>query len=283
MLEDVLFGKLTMPGEPIRILLAFVGTMIAAYYDLFNKKNVPDMFLYAFLGLAFLVNLALFQETVFLFSLVAALFFGAIGYVFYRLGQLGGADVIVIVAIMLLLPISPASASMPFNLPFIFPVIIFSGVLFALYVIVYFGWKLMQTEAKPKLAYALMLIPYLLFAYVYINSFLFSPVYFIFISVLLLASVFFMMFKDSLNMLLAEELPISQVEPEDVVALEVMNKDQLERFKIPRVMNSAEIERLKSIKVGDIWIYTQLPPFLPFILAGMILAMLFAKSLILMP
>jgi hypothetical protein len=34
--------------------------------------------------------------------------------------------------------------------------------------------------------------------------------------------------------------------------------------------------------VSEVWVYTRLPPFIPFILAGMILAMLFGKSLLLM-
>ena len=60
MLEQVIFGQLTMPGELIRVLLAFIGTAVAAYYDVFNNKNIPDNFLYGFLGLAFIVNLVLF-------------------------------------------------------------------------------------------------------------------------------------------------------------------------------------------------------------------------------
>jgi hypothetical protein len=172
---------------------------------------------------------------------------------------------------------------MPFNLPFIFSVFIFSGVLFALYVMAYFGWKLTkEPDVKPNLLYGLIFIPYLLFAWLYINSFIFSPVYFAFISVLLFASIFFMMFKESLNMLLAEELPLAQVQPEDVLAMEIMNKDLIERYKIPRVMTQAELDRLKATKVTDLWVYTRLPPFLPFILVGMVLALLFAKSLILL-
>ncbi len=282
MLEDILFGSLAMPGEPIRLILAFLGTAIAAYYDLFNKKNIPDVFLYGFLGVAFLVNLALYQGTLFWFSLAVAAFFSAIGYLFYRVGQLGGADVLVLAAIMLLLPINPSFSNMPFNMPFIFPVIIFSGVAFALYALAFFSWKLMQIEAKPKLVYGLMFIPYLLFAWVYVNSFLFSPVYFVFITILLFATIFFMMFKESLNSLLAEEMPVSQLEPEDVLALEVMNKDLIERYKLKRLLTKEEIARLKKSRVSEVWVYTKLPPFIPFILIGMALGLLFARSLLLL-
>lgn len=283
MLEDVIFGTLVMPGEIIRLLIAFIGTGVATYYDVFNKKNVPNEMLYAFLAIALLTNIVFYQSDLFWFSMGVAVFFSAVGYVFYRVGQLGGADVFVLASIMLLLPIHPSFISMPFNMPFIFSVFIFSGVLFALYVMAFFGWKLTkEPDVKPNLLYGLMFIPYLLFAWAYINSFIFSPVYFAFISALLFATIFFLMFRDSLNMLLAEEMPLAQVQPEDVLAMEIMNKDLIERYKIQRVMTKAELNRLKMTKVTDLWVYTRLPPFLPFILAGMVLALLFARSLILL-
>lgn len=275
-----------MPWELIRVLVAFAGTIAAAYYDLYNKKNVPDNLLYAFLGVAFLVNLltcALAEEwTMFWFSLGLAAFFSAIGYVFYRVGQLGGADVLVLASIMLLLPIHPSFVGMSFNIPFIFSVIVFSGVLFALYVMVAFGYKLYQTEAKANWLYALMLIPYLLFAWVYINSFLFSPVYFAFITILLFATIFFLVYKKPLMGLLSESLPVAQIEPEDVIALELMNQDLVRRFKIPRLLTKAEVERLKESKVEEVIVYTKLPPFIPFLLVGMVLALLFGSSLLLL-
>lgn len=281
MLEDILFGTVAMPGETIRVVLAFLGTAVAAYYDIFNKKNIPDPLLYGFLLVALLVNVFFYQESLFWFSLVMAAFISAIGYVFYRVGQLGAADIFIIAAIMLLLPLHPSSAGMPFNIPFVFSVIIFSGVVFALFVLVYFGWKLLHSEAKPNLLYALMFIPYALFAYVYMNSFLFSPVYFAFITILLVTVTFFMMFRESFNRILSEEMPVAQLQPEDVLALEIMNKDLIARYKIPRLMTREEINRLKKSKVTDVWVYTKLPPFIPFLLAGMALAMLFARNLLL--
>jgi len=211
-----------------------------------------------------------------------ALFFSAIGYIFYRVGQLGGADVFVLAAIMLLLPIHPTFVGMAFNLPFIFSVIVFSGVLFALYVMVYFGYKLYKVEAKANWLYLLMFIPYFLFAWVYVNSFLFSPVYFAFITILLFASIFFLMFKKPLMGVLSESLPVSQLEAEDVLALDVMNKDLVERYKLKRLLTAKEIERLKKTKIEEVIVYTKLPPFLPFLLIGMVLGLLFGSHLLLL-
>ena len=281
MLEDILFGQLTMPGEIVRVIVAFIGVLIATYYDVFNKKNVPDLFLYAFLAIAFLLNLILYDQNLFWFSIAITIFISAIGYLFYRVGQLGGADVFILAAIMLLLPIHPSFVGMSFNVPFVFSVIIFSGVVFALYMMVYFGLKLMSTESKPNLLYLLMLIPYGLFAYVYSGSFLFSPVYFAFISISMFAIILLMMFKETINKLLAEELPISQIKPEDVLALELMNKDLIDRYKLTRLMTKTEIEKLKKTKITEVWVYTKLPPFIPFVLIGMILSLLFAKNLLL--
>ncbi|VVC04514.1 Uncharacterised protein [Candidatus Bilamarchaeum dharawalense] len=281
MLEDIIFGQLTMPGELIRLVVAFLGVLVATYYDIFNKKNIPDLFLYAFLAIAFLVNLVFYEPNLFWFSLALAVFVSAIGYVFYRVGQLGGADIFILASIMLLLPLHPEFVGMTFNVPFIFSVIIFSGVVFALYMMIFFGLKLLQTEAKPNLLYLLMLIPYGLFAYVYVGSFLFSPLYFAFITISLFAIILLMMFKDSINRLLAEELPVSQLQPEDILALELINKDMIHRYKLTRLVTTGEIERLKKTKISDVWVYTKLPPFIPFVLIGMVLSLLFAKYLLL--
>ncbi len=281
MIEDVLFGSLTMPGEMIRILVAFLGVGAATYYDLFNNKNVPDKLLYAFLGVAFLVNLYFYQETLFLFSLAVAVFFSAIGYIFYRVGQIGGADVFVLASLMLLLPIAPSFSDMPFNMPFIVPLLIFSGVLFAVYVMLTFGYKLYKKEnASPRLIYLLMFVPYILFAYIYVSSVLFSPVYFIILTVLFAATVFFMMYKEELTMLLAEKIPVERLEPEDVVAMELMNPETVKEHNITRLVTKDMIKRFKEEKLGSIWVYTKLPQFLPFILVGMLLAIFFSKYLL---
>jgi len=279
MIEDILFGNVEVPGEIARIILAFAGVIIAAYYDIFNKKNIPDKFLYGFLAVSVLANLIFFNLDVLLFTFAIAAFFSAIGYIFYRVGQMGGADVIILACIMLLMPLVPSFSGMVFNMPFILPIMIFAGLLFGIYTTVKFGIKIAKEGGQPKLLYLLMTIPYALFAYFYITSPFFSLVFFLIITVLLIATTFFMMYKNDINMMLAEELPMDQLEPEDVVAFEVMDNETVKKLDMKRVLNEKEIERLKKAGVESIWIYTQLPPFIPFLLAGMILALFFSNSL----
>lgn len=280
MIEDVLFGKLTMPGETIRLAIAFIGVLVATYYDLFNNRNVPNILLYAFLAIALITNAIFFQQDLFVFSIALAFFIGAISFVFYRFGQLGGADVFIIASVILLLPIHPSFLGLAFNLPFIFSVIVFSGVTFAVYVVAFYGLKLLETGAQPKLIYALLLIPYLLFAYVYINSIIFSPVYFLFVSVLLIATIFFLMYKEDINLILAERMSPAELEDEDVLALELMNQKTVKKYGLKRLATKEEIKRMSELKVPEVWVYSKLPPFLPFMLLGMILSLLFAGSLL---
>jgi len=281
MIEEVLFGKVAMPGETIRLVLAFFGVALATYFDLFNRRNVPNSVLYAFLGIALLTDIILYQQDLFIFSVALAVFFSAIGYIFYRFGQLGGADIFIIASIILLLPIHPSFVGLSFNLPFIFSVIVFAGVAFAVYVITFFGLKLIESGAQPKLVYALLLIPYLLFAFVYVNSIIFSLVYFVFVTILLLATIFFLMFKEDINLLLAERMSPAELEEEDVLALEMMDQKAVKKYGLKRLADRNEIERMKELKVPEVWVYSKLPPFLPFLLLGMVLSLLFAGSLIL--
>ncbi len=280
MITDVLFGNLTMPGEMIRLAVAFVGVALATYFDLFNKRNVPNSLLYGFLAIAFVVDLALFQQDIFVFSVALALFFAAIGYVFYRFGQLGGADVFIIASVILLLPFHPSFVSLPFNLPYIFSVMVFAGIAFALYVVCYFGLKLRDAGAHPKRMYALLIIPYLLFAFVYVNSIIFSPMYFIFVSILMLATIFFMAYKEDINLLLAERMSPAELEDEDVLALEMMDQDTVKKYGLKRLATKSEIERMSKLQLAEVWVYSKMPPFLPFFLLGMVLSLFFAGSLL---
>lgn len=281
MIEEVIFGNIQMPGELIRLVIAFAGVAVATYFDLFNNKNIPNYFLYGFLAVAFIANLFFYQENLFIFSILVAAFLSAVGYVFYRLGQIGGADLFVLASVMLLLPIQPSFVDMPIGMPFIFPVLIFGGVLFALYIMISFGMKLMGKEDRhPKWLFLLLAVPYIIFSYVYVTSILFSWMYFVILTLLFMAIIFFLVFRDDLMNLLAERMKVTQLEEEDVLALELMDKELVKKYDLKRLATKKEIERMQELGVEEVMVYSQMPAFIPFILAGMALALLFGGSLL---
>ncbi|MBI5051533.1 prepilin peptidase, partial [Candidatus Micrarchaeota archaeon] len=143
MIERILFEQVTMPGEEYRIAAAIVGTAVTAYYDIFNNKTIPNKILYAFFTFSLLLNLVLFDTDVVFVGIMTAVVIGLFGFFLYRNGQIGGADVIVLASIALLLPIQPSFSKMPFNLPFVFPVLVFAGVIFSLYITFDVGRKIL--------------------------------------------------------------------------------------------------------------------------------------------
>ncbi len=281
MLDTILFSEIPIPGETIRIILAFVGLLIATYFDLFNKKNIPENFLYAFLGISFITNLYFYNQELSLFAVITAVLVSLFGYLFYRAGQLGGGDIFILASLSLLLPIHPSLSKLPFNFPFIFSLLIFSGVLFALYTIIHFGFKLTKIKSKPNTPFLALLIPYFLFLYFYSTLPFFSPAYLAIVSVVLFSTIFFLIYKEDINKLLSEKVPLRKAEEEDVLALEFMPQNLVKKYNLQRVLSLKEIKRLKSLKLKEVYIYTNLPPFLPFLLVGFLLSLFFAGLLVL--
>lgn len=276
MLEKLLFSTLVMPGELVRIAIALLGTVVTVYYDIFNNRNIPNNILYAFIAIALVTNLIFFNADILLYAagLTAILF--VFGFVLYRAGQLGGADLFVICAITLLLPIHPSFLSTPFNYPLIFSTLLYSGVAFAVFSIFFFGKLLIKSKkAKPNFLYLALILPYLFFAYLFLTAPFFSPVYFFIASILMLSAIFYLVYRDSINEAITQKVKVSTLKgDEDVLAKEKMS-ELMKKLKIGPVIGKNELKALKKAKVKDVWIYAELPPFLPFLFIGLLASILF--------
>ena len=278
MIERLLFFPMNMPFEEARIVIALVGTLIGVYFDVFNNRNIPNLYLYAFLAVALLSNVVFYDADVFIYAiLLAAIVFFA-GFLLYRTGQLGGADVFVLASITLLLPISPSYIKIPFNFPFIFSVLLFGGVAFSVFAIGFFAKRLKGRKARPNFFYLILLIPYFLFAYIFISAPFFSPAYFFIASILLLSTIFFLMFREPINESMTERVLLRKTGDEEVLAREKMG-ETMKKLKIGPVLGQKERKALERAAVKHIWIYSQLPPFLPFVFVGMVLALFFGDLL----
>jgi len=282
MLEELLFSPMEMPMETARIFLALLGMAIGTYYDLFNNKNVPEKFLYAFLAVAFLFNIVFFDYDVFVYAVVLAFVLFALGFAMYRLGQIGGADVFVIAALALLLPISPSYLNVPFNYPLIFSVLIFGGAAFALYSIFFFAKILSEKKAKskPKYIYIILFLAYGLFAYLFFNAPFFSMAYFAIASILLLSSIIFLVYRDAILEATMGQVFVKDLEPEDVLVPERMDV-HMKKMGLGNVLSQKDIDALKRSGTKHVWVYSNLPPFLPFLFIGLILALFFGNQLFL--
>lgn len=279
----------TMPFEAIRVAIALAGTLVGTYFDLFNKKNVPEIFLYAFLAIAFITNLAAYNEVATIYGIASAIIVFAAFYILYKAGQLGGADVFILTSIALLLPVQPAlfvssqNSLLP-SLPFILNVILASGLSFMLYMIVRsFGVALHALKTPGKIdkkslfgAFAIVLA-FGAFSYIASSSMLISQGYFIFISIMVLLSLYFTIFKNAINDSMADWVPGSKVETEDIIAIDKMEPELVKKYRLSRLVDAPMLERLKHIHEKKVALYSRLPPFLPHVLIGLVFSIFFGN------
>lgn len=255
----------------MRVALAVAGTAIASWYDLANNRNVPNNFLYGFLAVAILANAVFFQQDVVVFAAATAALIFAAGYVLYKVGYIGGADVYVLTSIALLVPVFPSHVDALFNFPVVLSILINSGVLFAAYSLYLIISHAVLNGKKGKYEYFLLAPAYGVLLYFLSSTGVFGIGYLAAITLLIFSSILFMVYRESVTAAMARKVPLSKVEEEDVAVLELMPA-LAKKYKIKRLLDEKELARLRKLDVKWLYVYKELPPFLPFVLAGLLIA-----------
>jgi len=276
-----------------RILIALVGTGIAAWYDIFNKKNVPDNMLYAFLAVALIINI--FDPTQFISKLPFAVLIILFLYLMYRSGQMGGADLIVLAAIYSAIPMmsvpllssapSPIADILP--IPSLFTILALSAVFCALWLVAKMGPRLFKDTIKGKIKFktlniamaVIMLAVYifLLAMIIQISSFLpISMIHMAFLTIIVALVFVFSIYKDALMsyMLVWKR----KVENEDVIFLDALPSALVKRMHLDRLVTLQQMKKMN--KMNRKWPVLDLPAFLPCILIALILYILFGDSIL---
>jgi hypothetical protein len=268
--------------------VAFTGA--AAYYDAFKNKWVPDSLLWCFLGVAFLLNIIFFEPLVFTQAISIAIAIAALTYALYRMGQLGGADVLVMASIALAVPYLPlpllaASQAVPY--PFFLSVLAPTGIVFILHMLVrflpYISRQLSTGKVKftfQKLAGPALVAFSLLVFYILVSSLptTLPTSYFAIIAFLGMALVFFYLFMPEIKASMVEKIPTSRLQCEDVLALEQM-PSLAKKLSLSPVISEKTIAALKRAKVKAVSVYTGMPFFLPYLFIGLLFTILFGDLL----
>ncbi|MEM4367075.1 MAG: hypothetical protein QW035_03010 [Candidatus Anstonellales archaeon] len=262
---DILIQHVAMPFEEVRIVLSLLMIGAGAYFDIKQDREIPDMLVYGSLAVSALMALLLPFELL-LYAAVVALLVGVFGYMAYKSGQLGSADVLMFVALCLMLPIHPSFLSMPVNVPFFFSAYIFASVLFILYQLISIVPVILEDPSNAKKEALIILVPYLIFVYFYFTTPIFSFAYFMLFTLVVLFAVFFYAYKDQIMKSFVVEIPLSKAE-EEVAAAEYLS------VKVNRVITKDDIELLKKKRIKKVKIY-KYAPFLPFLFAGVVLGLL---------
>ncbi len=284
-----------MDGEIIRIILLIAIASIYAYFDVFNKREIPNIFAYMSIVVALVVVILLGGDPYYILLLAAAIAF--FGYISYEKGFVGGGDIFEFVAITLLIPLQPIPyfmATIPqLGLPFIFSVFIASGYASVIIILIYYlGFakktsieKNFKLEKHKVLSSLMMLITYSFLAvliYLILNIGLFGIILLMGIAVL---SSLLMIFEKLINYRMVVELDPISLTPEDMIAINLMSQSEIAFFQkrskhFGRLVTKEMLKEIKSIK-KKIPVYRNAAPLAAFIWIGIILSLLFGNIILL--
>lgn len=241
----------------IEYVIAIVFMGIFTYYDVFNNRTIPDWVSYSFVVLSVLTFLIFMNFEIVKVGIFTLIFL--IGYVLYKLGYLGGADVFAISGLSLLLPLNLI------GIPTIIVLLLGSMLLTMVFVVIRFFIKnkKVKYEKNDALTSLLWLVGYGALAFMIYNmgEMLIGVTLFI----LGLINSLFALIKSNLMESMIEVIPLNKITEEDVLAIEKMDKKFVEENKIEKLLTKNQINKLEKLGVEEVPVYTGLPPYLPFV------------------
>ncbi len=279
------------------LLVRIASTIIIAtaymLFDIFNKRNVPGIFAYATLAYAAALTLLYLNTAAILTSVAIALVVLGVGYVTYRSGMLGAADVIEFAALSLIMPIQPApliAGSMPqLGIPFVVSVIIGTGIVALVIVPIYYipkarcNKKIMRVGRSSAIKALAIVAAYLFFA-IALNEIggitLHSA---IILAVLLIGSATITLFEEPITGVMVKYAPVGDFEEGDLIAFNLMSRQDIEatRKRIKHFDRLVTYELIKEMRTKHITkkfpVYKEALPLALPILIGVVLSLLFGN------
>jgi len=278
----------------LRYAICLIGCAAATYYDLFNRRNVPAYVTYGLVALGILFTLASLDASVIAQNFAVAIAIFAVGYLLYRAGQIGGADVLVFVSIALLLPEGPqpllTSVKSPFSYPFVLSVFLFSGVLGVFGIFLKYVPRTLYDVMKGEevklntshvLQSVLLLFIYSIFLY-YINTLAPLPQLpvFIFMTVVICATILFSLKDYISDRYLIQMVSVREIDEEDILAVDKMDPRVVKKYGLDKLLTVEQIGKLKKMGKGKKFpVYTNMPVFMPYVLISLVAALLFGDPL----
>lgn len=225
-----------------RLISIIVMAFVYMIFDVFNKRNVPSLFAYATLAYGVILTLLYFNFTkIFISSLIAAAIL-ALGYVIYRYGQLGAADVIELAALSLILPIQNIplfNHVVTIGFPFVISIIINSGIAAMIIVPLYYiplarskfkGKLLKKIRKEDGYKGIIIMITYSIFALFLISKGV-GVIGISTIIIILVGAAVILLFQRPITLSMIDEITFKHMEEEDIIALNLIDKKEMKTIK----------------------------------------------------
>jgi len=276
----------------IRIASLIIIATVYMLFDVFNKRNVPTVFAYATLAYGLVLTLLYQTPSLIYESVGIALVVIGVGYVVYKIGQIGAADIIEFAAISLMLPLQPVPflAGMPsqFGLPTIISVFVCTGMVALVTVPLYYLPRARRMTKKPLLSFvsqqavlksALITSAYLIFI---IFMFVELKIRLAGVAILLIMLIFstlMIIFEKPITDSMVEYVDYRKFDEGDIVAFNLMTLKQITAIKkrvrsFDRLLTSKLISEMRAKRVSiKLPVYKDAVPLALPILAGVIISL----------
>ena len=276
------------------VVIAFVYML----FDVLNKRNIPNIFAYGALAYGLILTILYFNVMTIVVSLAIAAVIGALGYVVYKIGQIGAGDIFEFATLSLIFPFQTYTffhtAFAVLNIPTIVAVLINTGIAAMIMVPLYYIPRAKLVLKKPimdhleegtlvkSLAVGMTYIAFVCFLY-YIGM---NAIGLAVVALLGLGSFSTMLFQKPMTESMIENLTWKEMEPEDMIAFNVMNKSEINRVKshiksFDRLVTRKMLDEMKARKFEDkLPVYRKAVPFALPIFVGTLATILVGNVII---
>ncbi len=281
----------------VAFILIALGYML---FDVFNNRNVPNVFAYATLALGFAMTMLYLNYLIIMESVLIAVAVLGLGYFVYRIGQLGAADVIELAALSLILPFLDSGLLYYFPqgyMPVAISLAINSGIAALIIVPLYYIPKALKhasrnSRTKPEKAdyfkTALIITVYAFFAaflYLYAGMHLYGLALLILIA---LGSALVIFYEKPMMAYMVQYVSRNGIEPGDIIATAMLSdretaslRKKLKQFD--RLVSEKLVKEMKAKKFSrKLPVYKKPIPFAVPIFIGAVAAILLGNALFLL-
>ena len=279
-------------SQEIELAVLITIAFIYALFDVFNKRNVPNMFVYATIAVGIVVALLFNSGLGLIVAFLIAIMVGLIGYALYKTGLLGGGDVLEFVFIALVLPtlVKPFYSSMyQWNIPFVLSVIIASGYASLIFMPIYYlGIKKPKNRVvSPSMKNfgigVALFVAYMALIVAMVHTYGVSLLGVVLVLILAVSSAVTIVYQQRIYLGMVDFIYPSTLEDGDMIATNLMNKKELAFFMkesdFGRLATTKLISEIKGIK-KRIPVYRDSVPFSLFIFIGIIISLLFGNLIL---
>lgn len=283
----------------IRIVSIIVIAAIYLLFDIFNRRNVPSVFVYATLAYSIAMAVAYLSMHAVLVDMGIAAVVFALGYAVYRAGQLGLGDVTEMCSISLILPFQnfPLLVSLyQYNIPFIVAVAIAAGVTALVIVPIYYlphtKRKLAEritamVSKKDLFKSALIGASYIILIGMLVVAHTISAYGVVILGIIMLGSAFTILFERPITESMIRYVDFNEFEEGDIIAFNLMGSAQVEAMKAKvesfgKLVTKQMIGEMRSKGITDkLPVYKLGIPFAVPIFIAVIVSLLFGNFIIL--